>query len=186
MLVADENGVGTPMTRDGLFNAIDLDVMRRGGRRPWPPLTRPGMVAAKNILVVEDEVEIRELVRYNLAKEGFQVRCADCGEVAIRTALRAIPDLVVLDLMLPGMDGFAVCRLLPGDPRTQDIPIVMLTAKGKETDIVAGLELGADDYVTKPFSPRILVARVYRRARRSGASQNGLTMAVHSSGVIRT
>jgi len=120
----------------------------------------------ERILVVDDEEDILELVRFNLAREGYHVIGATSGENAITLARREIPNLVVLDLMLPGMDGLEVTRLLKGSAETRSIPILMLTAKGEEADIVTGLELGADDYVTKPFSPRILVARVRTVLRR--------------------
>ena len=123
-------------------------------------------MAHERILVVEDEEEILELLRYNLAKQGYRVSCAGRGEDALRMALADAPDLVLLDLMLPGMDGMEVCRRLRRDPATQAVPIVMLTAKGEESDVVAGLELGADDYLTKPFSPRVLVARIRAVLRR--------------------
>jgi two-component system phosphate regulon response regulator PhoB len=126
-------------------------------------------MAHERILVVEDEEEILELLRYNLARQGFRVSCAARGEDALRMALADGPDLVLLDLMLPGMDGMEVCRRLRRDPATQAIPIVMLTAKGEESDVVAGLELGADDYLTKPFSPRVLVARIRAVLRRKAA-----------------
>ena len=119
-----------------------------------------------NVLVVDDEEDILELVEYNLAKEGYKVLKVATGEDALRVARSQLPDIVILDLMLPGLDGLEVCRMLKGDPSTQHIPIVMLTAKGGEADIVAGLELGAADYVTKPFSPRVLMARVKAVLRR--------------------
>lgn len=118
------------------------------------------------ILVVDDEEDILELVKYNLEREGFQVRCSESGEKALENARQETPDLVVLDLMLPGIDGLEVARRLKQNQKTAGIPIVMLTAKGEEADIVTGLELGADDYITKPFSPRILVARVKAVIRR--------------------
>jgi len=118
------------------------------------------------ILVVDDEEDIRELVALNLAPEGFDVLPCDTGECALDTARRKQPDLVILDLMLPGIDGSEVCKTLKGDTKTKHIPIVMLTAKGEEADIVTGLEIGADDYVTKPFSGKVLVARVRRLLRR--------------------
>lgn len=124
-------------------------------------------MAKANILVIEDEEDILELVRYNLAKEGYEVICATTGEEGLVVARSKLPTLVVLDLMLPGVDGLEVCRLLKTDPKTRDIPIVILTARSEEADIVAGLELGADDYITKPFSPRVLVARVRAVLRRS-------------------
>ena len=120
----------------------------------------------KEILIVEDEDDIRELVRYNLAKEGFEVRPVSTGEEALEEIEKHPPDLVILDLMLPGVDGLEVCRTLKLNPKTKDIPIAMLTAKGEEADIVTGLELGADDYITKPFSPRVLLARVRAVLRR--------------------
>jgi len=123
----------------------------------------------EQILVVDDEEDILELVRFNLSKEGYQVICAATGEKAVEIARSGLPDLVVLDLMLPGMDGLEVAKFLKNDPETQNIPIIMLTAKGEESDVVTGLELGADDYVTKPFSPRILMARVKAALRRKVA-----------------
>jgi len=123
-------------------------------------------MAKEKILVVDDEEDILELVRYNLAKEGYQVHAAATGELAVAQSKSINPDLIILDLMLPGMDGLEVARVLKQDPGTRHIPIVMLTAKGDDADIVAGLELGAEDYITKPFSPRVLVARVRAVLRR--------------------
>lgn len=123
-------------------------------------------MAKEKILVVDDEEDILELLRYNLLREGYNVSCAASGEEALRLAQSEIPDLLVQDLMLPGIDGLEVTKILKNDSRTRDIPIVMLTAKGEEADIVTGLELGADDYITKPFSPRVLVARVRAVLRR--------------------
>ncbi len=117
-------------------------------------------MAKEKILVVDDEEDILELVGYNLEKNGYEVTCVATGEAALESARGQPPDLVLLDLMLPGVDGLDVCKLLKRDPKTAHIPVVMLTAKGEEADIVAGLELGADDYVTKPFSPRVLLARI--------------------------
>jgi two-component system phosphate regulon response regulator PhoB len=125
-------------------------------------------MAKERILVVDDEEDILELVRFNLAREGYPVICTASGEESLKIVQKEHPDLIVLDLMLPGIDGLDVAKALKNDPKTRDIPIIMLTAKGEEADIVAGLELGADDYVTKPFSPRILVARV-RAVLRRGA-----------------
>ncbi|MBI1388337.1 MAG: response regulator [bacterium] len=124
------------------------------------------MNARKRILVVDDEEDILELVEYNLAKNGYDVTCVTSGEEALECARRNGPDLILLDLMLPGVDGLEVCRRLRNDGDPLDVPIVMLTARGEEADIVAGLELGADDYVTKPFSTRVLVARVNAVLRR--------------------
>ena len=120
----------------------------------------------ENVLVVDDEEDILELLRFNLSKEGYHVICATTGERAVEMARSELPDLIVLDLMLPGMDGLEVAKFLKNAPETQNIPIVMLTAKGEESDVVTGLELGADDYISKPFSPRILVARVKAVLRR--------------------
>ncbi len=123
-------------------------------------------MARENVLVVDDEEEILELVKYNLEKEGYAVVGVTSGESALAAARTKLPDVLVLDLMLPGVDGLEVCRRLKGDPKTRHIPIIMLTAKGSEADIVTGLELGAADYVTKPFSPRVLTARVKAVLRR--------------------
>ncbi|HDR16971.1 MAG TPA: response regulator transcription factor [Desulfobacteraceae bacterium] len=128
-------------------------------------------MANEKILVVDDEEDILELLRYSLAREGYSVHCADTGEKAVSSAKENAPDILVLDLMLPGMDGLEVTRVLKSDPHTRSIPIIMLTAKGEEADIVAGLELGADDYVTKPFSPRVLTARVRAVLRRGRAAE---------------
>ena len=122
----------------------------------------------EKILVVDDEEDILELVRYNLDREGYQVLCAVSGEEALEMAASEPVDLIILDLMLPGIDGLEVARRLKHNMNTREIPIVMLTAKGEEADVVAGLELGADDYVTKPFSPRILIARMKAVIRRRG------------------
>jgi len=123
-------------------------------------------VAKERILVVDDEEDILELVRYNLSKEGYQVRGVGTGEEALEVARADRPDLIVLDLMPPGIDGLDVCKALKSDPKTKSIPIIMVTAKGEDADVVSGLELGAEDYVTKPFSPRILSARVKAALRR--------------------
>ena len=123
-------------------------------------------MAKPTILVVDDEEDIRELVQLNLSREGYTILPCETGEQALDQAYSKMPDLIVLDLMLPGIDGLEVCKRLKNDPKTRQIPLVMLTAKGEEADIVAGLELGADDYVTKPFSGKVLVARVRRLLRR--------------------
>jgi len=123
---------------------------------------------AKNaILVIDDEKDLVELVRYNLNKDGFLVHSALDGEAGLAAALRELPDLIIVDLMLPGMDGLEVCRSLRSESRTARIPIIMLTAKSAESDRVVGLELGADDYITKPFSPRELAARIKAVLRRT-------------------
>jgi len=123
-------------------------------------------MAKEVILVVDDEEDIRELVELNLSREGYQILPCDTGERALALVRSRKPDLVVLDLMLPGVDGLEVCKRLKANPDTRHIPVIMLTAKGEEADIVAGLELGADDYVTKPFSGKVLAARVRRLLRR--------------------
>lgn len=119
------------------------------------------------VLLVDDEKNILELVRYNLEKEGYLVLTAMEGDAAIALARKELPDLIVLDVMLPGMSGLEVCRNLHLDDATKNIPVIMLSARAGEVDRVIGLEIGADDYVTKPFSPRELVARVKARLRRA-------------------
>ncbi|MFQ5509748.1 MAG: response regulator [Leptospirillia bacterium] len=123
------------------------------------------------ILVVEDEPDIREVIRYNLEKANYVVVPTGSGEAGLAAARAEPPDLVLLDLMLPGMDGFTVCRALKADEATRDVPVVMLTALGTEADIVKGLTLGADDYISKPFSPGVLVARVGAVLRRAGTDE---------------
>jgi DNA-binding response OmpR family regulator len=135
-------------------------------------------MANKIILIVEDEEDVMELIRYNLAKEGFNCDAAYNGREALKKAQVMLPDLVLLDLMLPEVDGLEVCKRLKSSPHTEHIPIVMVTAKGDEADIVAGLELGADDYITKPFSPRVLVARVKTVLRRKAAEIPGKSAAI--------
>lgn len=122
------------------------------------------------ILVVDDEPDLVELVAHHLRKEHCEVIAASDGEAALEAARKRVPDLVILDLMLPGIDGLEVCRRLKSDPRTEHVPIVMLTAKTEETDAVIGLAQGADDYVRKPFGVRELVARVMARLRASQAA----------------
>ncbi|MFZ0134036.1 MAG: response regulator [Desulfobacterales bacterium] len=126
-------------------------------------------MAKEKILVVDDEEDIIELVRFNLNKDGYRIESALTGEEALRMVRSDAFDLIILDLMLPGIDGLEVTRKLRDNAKTRSVPIVMLTAKGEEPDIVAGLELGADDYITKPFSPRILIARVRAVLRRKTA-----------------
>lgn len=136
------------------------------------------------ILVVDDEEPIQELLRFNLEKEGYLVCVAKDGQEALKQVENDQPDLLVLDLMLPGMDGLEVCRKLRSNPRFQQIPIIMLTAKGEEIDKVLGLELGADDYMTKPFSPRELLARIKARLRRQN-SQEEADAQIISRGELR-
>jgi two-component system alkaline phosphatase synthesis response regulator PhoP len=132
-----------------------------------PTRNRSGREQPKpRVLVVDDEEDLLELVRYNLTREGYAVECVSSGEQALQAARRAPPDLIVLDLMLPAVDGLEVCRRLKADAATRDSLIVMLTAKSEEGDVVVGLERGADDYVTKPFSPRVLAARIRALLRR--------------------
>lgn len=123
-------------------------------------------MARGSILAVDDEADVLELVRYNFNKEGFKVETATTGEEALKKAKANLPNVILLDRMLPGIDGIEVCRMLKADSKTSSIPIIMLTAKGEESDVVSGLEVGADDYVTKPFSPRELIARVKAILRR--------------------
>ena len=130
-------------------------------------------MARESVLIIEDEEDIRELVNYNLSKEGYQITSVESGDEGFKTAKAKQPNLIVLDLMLPGMDGLEICKLLKGDPKTQHIPIVMLTAKGEESDVITGLELGADDYITKPFSPKVLVARIRMILRRKSRHEVG-------------
>ena len=117
-------------------------------------------MSKEHIIVVEDEEDIQELLKYNLTREGYQVSAFTTGEECLRQARSTVPDLFLLDLMLPEIDGLEVCRQLKQGSMTRYVPIIMLTAKGEEADVVTGLELGADDYITKPFSPRVLLARV--------------------------
>lgn len=139
-------------------------------------------MAKAHILIVDDEEDILELVRYNLKGAGYACTCVATGTEAVRTARTTLPDLVVLDLMLPGLDGFEVCAALRADAVTRAIPIVMLTARGSDADIVRGLQAGADDYVTKPFSPKVLVARVGAVLRRQpkSAGQDHLPLRIQT------
>jgi two-component system, OmpR family, alkaline phosphatase synthesis response regulator PhoP len=124
-------------------------------------------MSKKKILIIEDERDIVEMVKYNLEKEGYSTVVACNGREGFSSAKKERPSLIILDLMLPDIDGFEVCRLLKNNDITNQIPIIMLTAKSREADRVAGLELGADDYVTKPFSPRELIARIRAVLRRN-------------------
>ncbi len=129
----------------------------------------------EKILVVEDEADILELIDYKLSQEGFQVLQAADGELALEQARSQDPDLILLDIMLPGLDGLEVCRRLKRDAVTEDMPIIFVSAKGEESDVVTGLELGADDYLTKPFSPRELAARVRAVLRRKSRKDETVT-----------
>lgn len=124
------------------------------------------------ILVVDDEEDILELVKYNLEREGYLVDCVETGEEAIERATAIRPDSILLDLMLPGVDGIEVCRELRKNPDTRTIPIIMMTAKGEEADVVSGLEVGADDYVPKPFSTKVLIARLRALLRRTAEKKD--------------
>ena len=132
---------------------------------------RTAQVARERILVVEDELDLQELIRFNLSRDGYRVTCASNGREAIQLIKAKQPQLIVLDLLLPEVDGLQICKYLKAEPETRDIPIIMVTAKSEEADIVAGLEVGADDYLPKPFSPRILVARIRALLRRKVAQE---------------
>lgn len=127
-------------------------------------------MSQESILLVEDERDIQELLKFHLERENFDVEAVGTGEDALRSLKTRIPSLVLLDLMLPGIDGLEVCRRLKAEAGTRDIPIIMLTAKDSEADIVTGLEMGAGDYITKPFSPRVLVARIHSVLRRPASA----------------
>lgn len=124
------------------------------------------MSVATDILLIEDEADISELIQFNLERHGFKVRAAANGEDGLKMAAAQVPQLMLLDIMMPGCDGLTVLRRVRENAATKNVPVIMLTAKGEESDIVVGLELGADDYMTKPFSPRELVARVKAMLRR--------------------
>lgn len=129
------------------------------------------MTAANaTVLIVEDEVEIAELIAFHAKRAGMHARMVHSGKLALDAVRRESPDVIVLDLMLPDLDGLSVCRKLKQADETRGIPILMVTAKGEESDIVAGIELGADDYVTKPFSPRVLMARISNCLRRTSTA----------------
>ena len=128
-------------------------------------------MAGEKILIVEDDPDIAEMISYNLGKEGYSIVLTDNGEDAVARAQKEHPAIIILDLMLPGMDGMEVCRTLKQADETRHMPIIMLSARSQETDKVVGLELGADDYVTKPFSPRELIARI-RAVLRRGSTHN--------------
>jgi DNA-binding response OmpR family regulator len=134
-------------------------------------VTRAEETRVRNVIIVEDDEDIADSIRYNLDREGFRVRVAVTGEDALSLILNGPPSLILLDLNLPGMNGFEICRRLRGEPSTATIPILMLTARADETDKVLGLNMGADDYITKPFSMRELVARVNAALRRSEGSR---------------
>lgn len=132
-------------------------------------------MAHESIMIVDDEQYILELLSYNLKKDGYATTLAASGEEALELARKSRPDLIILDLMLPGLDGIEVCRRLKQDAETNQIPIIMVTAKGEDADVIIGLEMGADDYVTKPFSPKIIIARIRAVLRRSRLKSSELT-----------
>lgn len=134
---------------------------------------RPALLKMEKIVVIEDEDDILEVIAYNLKREGYEVVTSTSGEDGLEKIEKSSPHLVVLDLMLPEIDGIELCRKLKSDPLTRAIPVIMVTAKGEESDVVLGLGVGADDYITKPFSPRELVARVKAVLRRSHARPEG-------------
>jgi two-component system phosphate regulon response regulator PhoB len=130
-------------------------------------------MAKEKILIVEDEEDIQELLQYNLQKDGYRAVAVSSGEAALKKVRSDRPDLVILDLMLPGIDGLAVCKEIKSSPETRGLPVIMLTAKSEEVDVVTGLEVGADDYIAKPFSPRVLLARI-RAVLRRGKKEDGV------------
>ena len=138
------------------------------------------MMSRQSVLVVEDEEDIMEVIRFNLEKEGYEVHQALSGEKALQVIENNLPSLVLLDLMLPGINGLDLCRIFKQNDRTKAIPVIMLIAKSEDADIVAGLEMGAEDYITKPFSPRVLVARVRTilRRRESGVKDDSSVIQV--------
>lgn len=140
-------------------------------------------MAHESILVIEDEEDIAELIRYNLEREGYRVVHAESGERGLEIVRRQRPDLVLLDLMLPGIDGLEVCKRVRADVAGAQTPIIMVTARGEEADVVTGLELGAEDYLTKPFSPRVLVARVRAVLRRRGSEPVADDAVIRSHGI---
>ena len=127
-----------------------------------------------HVLIIEDEEDILALVHYNFVRNGYKADMTTSGEEGLSMARQLIPDLILLDLMLPGLDGLEVCRQLKEEKATAEIPVIMMTAKGEEADIVKGLEMGADDYVTKPFSPQVLLARAKTVLRRSVSTEKGV------------
>ncbi len=147
------------------------------------------MTGGKSILVIDDEEDIRELLEYNLTKEGFRVYTQPDGSNGLKMIRERRPDLIILDLMLPGLDGLDVCRIVKNDKDLNHIPIVMLTAKGEEEDVITGLELGADDYITKPFSMYILIARIkaiFRRMESRSTESTNLSPIVVGPVIIDT
>lgn len=134
---------------------------------------RPARPVKENVLVVEDEQDLQELMKFNLSREGYRVQCASNGREALDLVRRHPPHIIVLDVLIPEIDGLEVCRALKADTTSSHIPIIMVTARSEESDVVAGLEIGADDYLTKPFSPRVLIARIRALLRRKAAQKVG-------------
>jgi two-component system phosphate regulon response regulator PhoB len=146
--------------------------------------TNEGEHVHTRVLVVDDEPDLLELIHYNLTKAGYDVASVLSGEEALAHVRASLPDLIVLDVLLPGLDGLEVCKALRRNPTTASIPIVMLTARSEDADVVAGLELGADDYLTKPFSPRVLLARIKAVLRRQQPEAEADTTVVYDDVVI--
>jgi two-component system alkaline phosphatase synthesis response regulator PhoP len=154
-------------------------------RSAVPSAGEPWNLKRQKIVVVEDEPDILEIIEYNLAREGFRVITSRDGAEGLKKIRSELPDLVLLDLMLPGLDGLEICRRLRADEVTRALPVVMVTAKGEEADIVVGLGMGADDYLVKPFSPRELLARIKAVLRRSqGQAQSGSGERVELPGLV--
>jgi len=144
------------------------------------------MVKKETLLIVEDEADIRELISFNLEMSGYEVIKAADGEEGLTLARRHQPDLIILDIMLPGMDGLKVCRQLRSEANTRKTPVMILTARSEEDDQITGFESGADDYITKPFSPRVLVARVKALLRRNGLARettSNRVVEIHGIGI---
>jgi two-component system phosphate regulon response regulator PhoB len=141
-------------------------------------------LAKARILVVEDEKDIAELLRINLSKEGYEVELSTSGEDGLTKARELLPDLVILDIMLPGIDGMEVCNHLKQNSKTRHVPVIMLTARADEADIVSGLEVGADDYLTKPFSPKVLIAHIRALLRRLKQPASDGQGAVEAGGLV--
>jgi two-component system alkaline phosphatase synthesis response regulator PhoP len=148
-------------------------IPRDTGRRPAPEPERAAAQRRGRVLIVEDESDVAELIRYNLVKDGYEVLTASNGADALKRAHDAHPDVILLDIMVPQLNGWEVCRRLRQDPATQAIAVIMVTGRAEEGDKVLGFELGADDYVTKPFSPRELIARIRAVARRGRSADDG-------------
>ena len=124
--------------------------------------------AKKHVLIIDDDPDILELLRYHFSNEGYKVTCLESGERAIRFLKTRVPDLIILDIMLPGIDGLELIKMIIGNPKTSAVPVIFLSAKSDETDVIIGMELGASDYVTKPFSIKVLIARARSLLRGSG------------------